>query len=64
MYQCSDGDVHGLLKEVLIIKVNGFGLKDDIDYCLSLNIAPVVGIFKDGVIKLTRYKNKKEHRGM
>jgi 2-phosphosulfolactate phosphatase len=52
MYQCSDGDVHGLLERSTHYKrLMASGLKDDIDYCLSLNIAPVVGIFKDGVIK-------------
>ena len=37
------------------------GLKDDIDYCLTLNAAPVVGIFKDGIIRTwTKYRVEKE----
>jgi 2-phosphosulfolactate phosphatase len=52
MYRCNSDDLHGLLENSSHYKrLMAAGLKDDIDYCLSQNTAPVVGIFKDGVIK-------------
>lgn len=52
MYQSSADDIHSILKDSLHYKrMVEAGLVDDINYCLTLNTAPVVGIFKDGVIK-------------
>jgi len=52
LYRNSKGNLHGLLENSTHYKrLMAKGLKADIDYCLTLNAAPVVGIFKDGVIR-------------
>ncbi|HHU48115.1 MAG TPA: 2-phosphosulfolactate phosphatase [Clostridiales bacterium] len=52
MYRSCNGDFHSLLKDSVHYKrMMAAGLKEDIDYCLTLNTAPVVGVYKDGVIK-------------
>ena len=52
MYKNNNGNLHSLLANSTHYKrLMDKGLKDDIDYCLTLNAAPVVGIFKDGIIR-------------
>ncbi|HHT66451.1 MAG: 2-phosphosulfolactate phosphatase [Caldicoprobacterales bacterium] len=53
MYRANAHDLHTLLKDSLHYKrMMEAGLEEDIRYCLTLNAAPVVGIFRDGVIKI------------
>jgi len=52
MYQSSADDLHGLLKHSVHYKrMMEYGLADDINYCLTLNAASIVAVYKDGVIK-------------
>ncbi|MGI6536962.1 MAG: 2-phosphosulfolactate phosphatase [Caldicoprobacterales bacterium] len=52
IYESSAGDLHGLLKNTLHYKrLIEFGLEKDIEYCLTLNAAPVVAVYKDGVVR-------------
>lgn len=52
MYKNNNGNLHSLLANSTHYKrLMDKGLKDDIDYCLTLNAAPVVGIFKNGIIR-------------
>lgn len=52
LYESADGDLHGLLKNTLHYKkLVKHGLMEDIEYCLTLNAAPVVAIYKDGVVR-------------
>lgn len=52
MYESCADDIEDLLKESAHFqRMEEAGLLEDIKDCLSLNTAPVVGIFKDGVIK-------------
>jgi 2-phosphosulfolactate phosphatase len=52
MYEMSKDDLHGLLKDCLHYKrMVELGLVQDIAYCLTLNAAPAIGIYQDGVIK-------------
>ncbi|HHU77551.1 MAG: 2-phosphosulfolactate phosphatase [Caldicoprobacterales bacterium] len=49
--QCAD-DLHKVIKHSLHYKrMMECGLADDIEYCLTLNAAPIVAVYKDGVIK-------------
>ena len=53
MYRANAHELHTLLKDSLDYKrMMEAGLEEDIRYCLTLNAAPVVGIFRDGVIKI------------
>ncbi|HHY81776.1 MAG TPA: 2-phosphosulfolactate phosphatase [Clostridiales bacterium] len=52
MYRSSSDDLHNLLKHSLHYKrMMEAGLEEDIRYCLTLNSAPIVAVYKDGVIK-------------
>lgn len=52
LYESTKDDLDSLLKDTVHYKrMMELGLEKDIEYCLTLNAAPVVGVFKDGVIK-------------
>ena len=53
LYQHSTNDSHGLLKNSTHYgRLMDAGLEKDIEYCLTLNAAPVIGIYKDGIVKI------------
>ena len=53
LYNSSSGDLNALLKNSLHYqRMMEAGLEEDIAYCLTLNAAPVVAVYKDGVIKI------------
>lgn len=53
LYENYADNLHGLLKySKHYRKLMDTGLEQDIDYCLTLNAAPVIGIYKDGIVKL------------
>ena len=52
MYESGKDNLHDLLKDSVHYKrMLLSNLEEDIKYCLSLNAAPVVGLYQDGVIK-------------
>jgi 2-phosphosulfolactate phosphatase len=52
MYDMSKDDLNGLLRKGLHYKrMMSLGLVQDIAYCLTPNAAPVIGVYRDGVIK-------------
>ncbi|HCS73228.1 MAG TPA: 2-phosphosulfolactate phosphatase [Clostridiales bacterium] len=53
LYQSSANELYSLLKNSAHYKkLADAGMKKDIEYCLTLNAAPVLGVYKDGVVKL------------
>jgi 2-phosphosulfolactate phosphatase len=53
LYQHYADDLHGLLRNSTHYRrLMDAGLEKDIEYCLTLNAAPVTGIYKDGIVKL------------
>lgn len=52
MYSSSKDDLHSLLKNSLHYRrMLSLDLEKDIEYCLTSNAAPVVGIYQDGIIR-------------
>jgi 2-phosphosulfolactate phosphatase len=52
MYEYARDDLHGLLKKCVHYKrMAAAGMDKDIAYCLTPNAAPIVGVYRDGVIR-------------
>ncbi|HZK34837.1 MAG TPA: 2-phosphosulfolactate phosphatase [Bacillota bacterium] len=51
-YEFSRHKIHEVLKDTYHYKrMKALGLTEDIDFCLTENSAPVVGIYQDGVVR-------------
>ncbi|MDD3612818.1 MAG: 2-phosphosulfolactate phosphatase [Caldicoprobacterales bacterium] len=51
-YDFSRGKIHERLRDTFHYKrMKELGLTADLDYCLTENIAPIVGVYMDGVVK-------------
>ncbi|HPT78526.1 MAG TPA: 2-phosphosulfolactate phosphatase [Candidatus Atribacteria bacterium] len=53
IYDNASGRIHEALKDTVHYKkLAALGLTADLEYCLTENAAPVIGLYQDGVVKL------------
>ncbi len=52
MYRHNRNDLHGILSKSLhYSRLKELGLQKDLDYCLTLNTAPILPIYSDGIVR-------------